>query len=161
MVQEFGKVMLRVFGFPRPVVAAVTGHAMGAGAILALASDVRLQAEGTFRFAMNEVVLGMTVPTFGCEIARATVIPPVHAELVLHGRTFSPTELLARGMVETLLPPDQVEAKAMERARGLAELNPVAYAATKMLMRGAALAHASAINEPESHVLVKPFLPPA
>lgn len=161
LIQEFARVMLRVFLFPRPVVAAVTGHAMGAGAILALAADVRIQAQGAFRFAMNEVQIGMTVPTFGCEIARAAVPPQVHADLVLHGKTFGPDELLARNMVEAVVPPEEVLAKAMARAGGLADIQSQPYAATKKLMRGAAHAHATSVLVPESFELVKPFIPPA
>src|SRR5262249_16712786 len=70
-IRAFGRAMLALFGFQKPVVAAVTGHALGAGAMLALAADVRLCAEGPFRFGLNEVPIGMVVPTFGVEIARA------------------------------------------------------------------------------------------
>ncbi len=159
LIQEFARVMLRVFGFPRPVVAAVTGHAMGAGAILALAADVRFQADGAFRFAMNEVQIGMTVPTFGCEIARASVPPQVHADLVLHGKTFAPAELLARQMVEAVVDADKVFSAALARAQGLADIQSQPYSATKQLMRGAALAHATSVLVPESFELVKPFIP--
>ena len=65
LITRFGEVVLELFVFPRPVVAAVGGHALGAGAIFGFASDVRLFAEGAFKYGLNEVPGGLFVPTFG------------------------------------------------------------------------------------------------
>lgn len=158
LVEQFGRAMVRVFGFGKPVVAAVSGHAMGGGAMLALASDVRMMAQGPHRFALNEVHIGMTVPTFACEIVRATVAPQHHAHVVLHGSTLGPDELLARGMVDAVVAPEQLKDAAMARAQALSLLGPSAYANTKKLMRGAAVERCLAVVAGEAHWLVKPFL---
>ena len=47
-----------LFRLPKPVVAAISGHSVAGGAVLALACDARVMAEGPFRFALNEVNLG-------------------------------------------------------------------------------------------------------
>ena len=58
---------------PKPVVAAVSGHAFAGGAVLALACDSRVMAEGEFGFALNEVNLGIVVPPGFIRMAVAAV----------------------------------------------------------------------------------------
>lgn len=135
-LQRFGRCMLRVFTFPRPIVAAITGHALGGGAILALATDVRLAAEGGFKFGLNEVAIGLPVPAFGVEIARAAVPVFAQAEMVLHGRVLLPAEAHARHVVEALHAPEALLDAAMARATALAALPSRAYALTKERLRG-------------------------
>lgn len=158
LIQLFGQVMLRVFTFPRPVVAAITGHAMGAGAILSMAADLRFIAQGPYKFGMNEVQIGMTVPTFGIEIGRASAPAHAHADMVLHGRTFSPDECAHYSLVEKVLPQEDVVKHALDRANGLASLNMTAYADTKRMMRGAAAEIAGKVLVEESRRLTKPFV---
>ena len=64
-MRRFDAVMLRVFAFPRPVVAAIGGHAVAGGAILALACDARVMGAGAGRFGLNEVRLGVPFPGLG------------------------------------------------------------------------------------------------
>ncbi len=130
------KVLMRVLTFPRPVVAAVTGHAIAGGALLALAADVRLCAEGGHSFAIKEVVLGVDLPSFGIEIAQARLAPPVRTDLVLLGRAFSADETLSHGIVEAVVAPDELHARALERAHALATLDSEAYATTKARLLG-------------------------
>ncbi|MFN0063625.1 MAG: crotonase/enoyl-CoA hydratase family protein [Myxococcaceae bacterium] len=153
-IHRFGEAIVRLFVFPKPVVAAVSGHALGAGAMLALAADVRLAVDGPFRFGLNEVAIGMVVPTFGVELARATVPTTMLPDLVLHGRIYNPTELMARGLFEALLPAEQLMPSAHERAIGLGALAQHAYAHTKLRLRGAAADLAQAKLADESPWLV-------
>jgi 3,2-trans-enoyl-CoA isomerase len=51
-----------MFRLPKPVVAALSGHTVAGGAVLALACDIRVMAQGPFRFALNEVNLGIILP---------------------------------------------------------------------------------------------------
>ena len=64
-----GDLAVRLFLFPAPVVLAVTGHALAMGAILLMATDVRIGASGDFKIGMNEVGIGMPVPRFATELA--------------------------------------------------------------------------------------------
>src|SRR6185503_13726107 len=66
----FGRTMLRVFTFPIPTVAAVTGHAIAGGAMLAFACDLRHVADGQFRIHLNEVAIGLTLPTWAIMLAQ-------------------------------------------------------------------------------------------
>ena len=153
-IRAFGRAMLELFLFPKPTVAAVSGHALGAGAMLALASDVRILTEGPFRFGLNEVPIGMVVPTFGVEIARAAVPTPMLSELVTHGRIFAPMELVSRGAAEAAVMPEQLLATATSRAAALAQLPGAPYANTKLRLRGQAAEWARSKLDDESAELV-------
>lgn len=137
-IERFGEVVAELFVFEKPVVAAVSGHALGGGAIFAFASDVRLFAEGPFKFGLNEVAAGLFVPTFGVEVARACVPPEHLMEVVAHSRILSPAEALKLRIAESVHPPEQLHAAAMARAQKLAELGNEGYALTKRYMRGPA-----------------------
>jgi enoyl-CoA hydratase len=130
-----GEAALRLFLFPKPVIAAVSGHALGAGAILALASDVRIFADGPFKFGLNEVAIGLFVPSFGVELARATVSQSRLTELVIHGRVLSPMECLSMHIAGAVHAPESLLAAALMRARELVPLSGAGYALTKRIVR--------------------------
>jgi enoyl-CoA hydratase len=90
VIRKFGRAVVRLFLFEKPVVAAVNGHGLGAGAIFAFASDVRLFAQGDFKFGLNEVPGGIMVPHFGVEPARAALSPALQTEMIVHGRATLP-----------------------------------------------------------------------
>jgi hypothetical protein len=75
MVRLGAELAVRVLAFPRPVVTACPGHAYPMGAFLLLASDVRIGADGPYRIGLNEVAIGIPVPTFGLELARDRLLP--------------------------------------------------------------------------------------
>ena len=137
LITRFGEVVIDLFVFPKPIVAAVSGHALGAGAIFGFCSDVRLFAEGPFKYGLNEVPGGLFVPTFGIISARSAVPSQHLTQLILHGRVFSPTEALQLGVAESLHAPDALLPAAIGRAKQLAELGGSGYAYTKQLLRGA------------------------
>lgn len=136
LVAAMGSAVLKLFLFPRPVVAAVSGHALGGGAMLALASDVRVFAEGAFRFGLNEVQVGLFVPSYAIELARAAVSAARLTELVAHGRVLSPMEALSMHVAESVHAPEALRAAALLRARDLAQLDGAGYGITKRLLRG-------------------------
>ncbi|MFZ5441740.1 MAG: enoyl-CoA hydratase/isomerase family protein [Myxococcota bacterium] len=138
LVTAMGSAVLKLFLFPRPVVAAVSGHALGGGAMLALAADSRICADGAFRFGLNEVQVGLFVPTYAIELARAAVSSSRLTDLVMHGRVLSPMEALSMHIAEAVHAPDALRSAAMMRARDLARLTGTGYSITKRLVRGPA-----------------------
>lgn len=109
-MRRFDAVMLRVFAFPRPVVAAIGGHAVAGGAILALACDARVMSSSAGRFGLNEVRLGVPFPASALEIARYA-IPAGSVERALwDGELLEPRDALDRGLVTALADGDVVEA---------------------------------------------------
>ena len=122
---------------PKPVVAAIEGHAMAGGAILALGCDSRVMAEGEYGFALNEINLGLVVSMGLLQMAVAAVGAGAARELILEGAAISPRRAHAVGLAAELAPPGQACARAEARARELMEKPPQAFAAVKRLFRDA------------------------
>lgn len=126
-----------VFLFPKPVVAAVNGHAIAGGCILACAADYRVMADGTGRIGVPELRVGVPFPTVPLEILRFSV--PAHLEgLVYGGATFTPDDALEHGIVDTTAEPDELVATAVAAAEQLAALPPVVFELTKRHVRAPA-----------------------
>ena len=121
--------------FPKPIVAAVNGHAIAGGAILMLACDQRIVARGKARIGLTEIQVGVPFPAWALEIARFATPPEHFQTLILTGRTWLADEALARGLVDEVVEPDQLEARALEVAGELGKLFPETYAASKLAVR--------------------------
>jgi enoyl-CoA hydratase/carnithine racemase len=110
-----------LFHLPKPVVGALSGHAMAGGAVLALACDVRVMAEGPFRFALNEINLGVVLSPGVVRMA-VDAIGPRHArELFLEGESLTPARAKEIGLAAELAQPEKVLERAVARAHSLAE----------------------------------------
>lgn len=129
----------KLAGLPVPVIAAVNGYALGGGCELALACDVRIASE-TARFGQPEVGLGIT-PGFGGTQRLARLIGPGRAKwLIFSGQMIGAAEALAWGLVERVVPPEQLLAAARELAEKMAGNSPVAIAQAKQAIdRGLAV----------------------
>jgi enoyl-CoA hydratase len=148
-IVAFGRTMLRVFGFPIPTIAAVGGHAIAGGAILAFACDVRVAAAGAFRLHLNEVAIGLPLPSWALAIARAAIPTRWRTEAILHARPYAPAEALERGVVDGVVPPERLVAEAGARAAALRGLDLAAYATSKARLRAPAIEWATTRLESE------------
>ncbi len=122
-----------ILRLPKPVVAVVSGHAFAGGAVLALACDARVMAEGEFGFALNEVNLGVVVPPGFVRMAIAAVGAKNAREVILEGKTLTPSRALEMGLADAVVKPEAVLERALARARELAARPPLAFGAVKQL----------------------------
>ncbi len=128
----FEAMFLRLFTLPLPVVAAVNGHALAGGCVLALACDAQLMSKGAFAIGLNEVALGIPFPSVAFEASRYGVPPSSWNEVFLEGRRMTPEEAHAAGIVEALVPTStDVVAAAVAKASTMARGGRAALAATK------------------------------
>src|SRR5438128_5571675 len=74
-IEQFNALMLRIFELPIPLVAAVNGHAIAGGCVLALQADLRLVADRDARIGLNETQLGIGLPAVVLETLRCQVPP--------------------------------------------------------------------------------------
>jgi enoyl-CoA hydratase len=125
----------RILAFPRPVVAAATGHAIAAGSFLLLAADARVGAAGAFRIGLNEVQIGLTVPWFAIELARYRLRPAEFDRGVVSGHLYGPEAAAEAGFLDLVVDPSAVEDAARETAVRLAAINADAHEATKLRAR--------------------------
>ena len=141
-LQSFGHTLLRVWAFPLPTVAAMTGHAVAGGLFLGFACDRRIQARGAFRLHANEHQIGLPLPSWAQVITESVVSGITFVELMLHARPFTPDEALAHRMVDEVVDAGLVIARAREVAAPLAGLSQPAYAISKARLRQRGLAWA-------------------
>jgi enoyl-CoA hydratase len=125
----------RLATFPKPLVAAVNGHAIAGGAILMFGCDQRLLARGTARVGLTEIRVGVEFPAWALELARFATPPQHFPTLVGTGRTWLPEEALARGLVDEVVEPERLLERAVAVAEELAAVPPAAFAATKLAVR--------------------------
>jgi enoyl-CoA hydratase len=137
LLVRFGRTMHRIWLEPRPVVAAVTGHAVAGGTILSMCADHAVAADGEFRWGLTETTIGFAMPEWIITIARGNVRSDRLDDLVLPGAVVGPAEAVAVGYADALAAPEAVLDAALERARALAGLPGATYAATKRRLRGA------------------------
>jgi enoyl-CoA hydratase len=129
------RVIERLITFPKPLVAAVNGHAIAGGAILMFACDQRLLARGTAQVGLTEIRVGVEFPARALEIARFATPPQHFPTLVCTGRTWQPEEALARGLVDELVEPEQLLDRACSIGEELAAIPPATFTATKLAVR--------------------------
>ncbi len=155
----FDAVMLRVFAFPRPVVAALGGHAVAGGAVLALACDARVMGAGAGWFGLNEIRLGVPFPASALEIVRYAV-PARSVEAALYdGELVDPRAALERGLVTEVVEGDVLEA-ARQACGRLAAAPAAPFETIKAALKGPAVERARATLAPLRRAFVDAWYAP-
>jgi enoyl-CoA hydratase len=139
----FSETVRGLFALPRPVVAAVSGHAVAGGCILALCADMRLVRRGA-RIGLNEVKVGVPLPWEVAVLLRHTLAPTALTRVALLGRNFQDAEALAVGLADVVLEPEGFESQCLERLSEFVDKHPGSVAATKRSLRASALAEMNA-----------------
>jgi enoyl-CoA hydratase/carnithine racemase len=124
-----------VFFCPKPVVAAVNGHAVAGGCVLACTADRRLMARGTGTVGVPELRVGVAFPAVAFEIMRSVTARHLFEDTIFSGATYPPEAARDRGFVHDLVDPGELLDRAVAAAEALAALSPAAYAVTKMQSR--------------------------
>jgi enoyl-CoA hydratase len=119
---------LTVFDHSAPVVAAVNGHAIAGGCVLAMAADVRLMSAGLI--GLSEVAVGVPFPVAALEICRYAMGPSV-TRAVLQADNIDSGTAAERGWIDEVVAPDDLVTRAVELARALGQHPAGAYAAMK------------------------------
>ncbi|MGD9767242.1 MAG: enoyl-CoA hydratase/isomerase family protein [Pseudolabrys sp.] len=124
-----------IFNFPKPVVAAINGHAIAGGCILACCADHRLMAQDSGRMGVTEILVGVPFPPLAFEVMRSVTAPQYLAEAILTGATVTADEAVARGWVNALVPREDILSRAVAAAEKLAAVSPAAFAMGKRQLR--------------------------
>lgn len=128
-----------IYGGPKPVVAACSGHAIAAGALLLLASDLRIGASGKSRIGLIEVRRGMDLPPWASALARERLGRREFVRATTLAHTYSPDEAVAAGFLDRVVESAGVLGGAIAAANDLKELDPRSYVRTVEITRGATL----------------------
>jgi enoyl-CoA hydratase len=124
-----------VFNFPKPVVAAINGHAVAGGCVLACCADYRLMARGNGKIGVTELLVGLPFPALAFEVMRFVSGSRHFAELIYTGVTLPPEDAMERGLLHEVVEPAMLQERALEAARMLAQIPLAAFTQTKQQMR--------------------------
>ena len=132
---DFYRLMGALAASPVPVAAAITGHSPAGGAVLAIFCDHRVMAEGEFRIGLNEVQVGIAMPP-AIHAALARLVGARQADrLCIGGLMIDPEEALRVGLIDELVPPEQVVEIALHWCRTLLALPRQAMLETRRTAR--------------------------
>jgi enoyl-CoA hydratase/carnithine racemase len=138
-MKAFADMALRLYGLPKPAVAAIHGPAVAGGFVLALTADHRILRRGA-AIGLNEVRVGVPLPWSVALLLRASVPPSSLSRVALLGANFTDEEALALGLVHEVREADGFEASCLARLEEFAEKDPRSVSLTKTYLRAAVLA---------------------
>jgi len=139
-IERFSRSMTRVLACEKPIVAAINGHAIAGGCVLALMCDWRIVAdEPKLVIGLNETQLGIGLPAIVVEPLRAQVPPPSLVPIALEGRLFDARGALAVGLVHEVVSAAELAARAHAKASALADLPAAGTAQVKRVLRAPVL----------------------
>lgn len=127
----FNRLCIALFAFPKPTIAALTGHAVAGGCILALCCDYRFIADGRKLMGLNEIKLGVPVPWPAHCILRNLVGDAAARDLMYSGEFIESAQALKARLVDQVHPQDQVKAQAIAFAAALGGMSHSAFRAIK------------------------------
>ena len=131
MVQLGYRLLLELFSFDRPIVAAVSGHSIALGLFVTCSADYRIAIDGKYVCQANEVRNNMDIPTQIMEIIKARVNKKYFYPAVYHSDAYSVQESIEVGYIDEVVSEDQFMQRVMEKAKELATLPHPFYANTK------------------------------
>jgi enoyl-CoA hydratase len=131
VLRDLNAVLRTLFFFPKPVVAAVNGHAVAGGLLLAVTADYRIGAEGPFSIGLSEVNLGLAAPAVSLRIMAHQIGEARTREAALTGTIYDPAAAARLGLFHEVAPPDRLQHRAREKASQLGGLPPGGVALNK------------------------------
>ena len=162
--------LLRLFTFPRPVVAAVNGHAIAGGCIVVWTCDYKVMAEGTGRVGVTELLVGVPFPAAPLEIVRFAVPGQYVQEVLYTGQTYDPGEAHRRGLVDEVVAPEALLDRACAVATRFGAIPADAFRIVKKQLRAPVLDRSQRYAEttdgegrrvwssPEIHATIRDYL---
>ena len=129
--REFYGLLRALACSPVPIAAAITGHAPAGGTVLALFCDYRIAAAGDWKIGLNEVQVGLPLPPVIYSALQRLVGARQAARLAVGGLLISPAESLSLGLVDEVVPPEQVVERAVKWCQEWLALPSVAMTRTR------------------------------
>ncbi len=129
---DFNSLCLRLYTFPKPTAASITGHAIAGGCILALCCDHRFIAEGRKLMGVNELKLGVPVPWLAQQVLAMVCGESTAQQVVETGDLYDAARLLELGLVDRVLPLEEVRPGALARVAELGALTQRAFTISKL-----------------------------
>lgn len=134
--EEFHRMLRDMTAFPKPLVAAITGHAPAGGCVLALPCDYRVMADGKCRIGLNEVAVNIVPPRTLYDLMAFWLGRAKAYDLVMAGALLLPHQAKAAGLIDEVCPDvGEVVARAEAKLAEYAKINPTVWQKTKLGLR--------------------------
>ena len=148
--RNFNELCLELYGFPKPTVAAINGHAIAGGCIIALCCDYRYISEGKTLMGLNEIKLGVPVPYPALQILENMIGSEQTKEFVYTGEFLPPESLLELGIVDKIYSQDNLFDHTLEKCLSLIENPSSAFRKIKLDLKMPVVNHIK--TRLESHI---------
>ena len=135
LVKRGFELLVRLYSFPLPLVAACTGHGIAMGAFIIMACDYRIGSRGNFKMSLPETAIGMDLPPILVELAASRIAKRHWSRVALLSEVYNPEQAVEAGFTDEVVDTAALEARAMELAEKLSQLPPAQYAANKLSIR--------------------------
>ena len=134
-VISFTNLYSYLFLYPKPVVAALNGHTIAGGCMLALACDVRVMAAGKGKIALNEIGFGSSVFAGATEILLFHVGGKNATDILYHGLMYSADDAKKMNLIDSVVSEEQLTEESIQTARTLGDKYPPAFKSVKRFLR--------------------------
>jgi enoyl-CoA hydratase len=131
----FAEMVWELYGLGKPLVAALSGHAVAGGCVLALTADYRILKRGGAQIGLNELKIGVPLPWSVALLMRASVPPSAVPEVALLGTTVSDERAVELGLVHALAGPEGFEAACLAKLGEFADRDSRSFTTTKAYLR--------------------------
>ncbi len=151
-MHEAGMALLkRIYMSSKPIIFAVTGHAVAMGALLILTGDARIGLSGNFRIGLNETSIGLTLPITGLELARDRLDPRFFQLATINAEFFSPEDAVLAGYLDHVTNTLDFDSTIIKISNDLATINSKAFSETKRRVRQPTLDRIAALEQNLRH----------
>jgi len=140
MVSRGMQLLIRLYGFPLPVVAACTGHGIAMGAFIIMTCDTRIGARGPYKITLPETAIGMELPHTLLELIASRISPRYVTRAAIQSEVFDPDRAVDAGFLDEVVEARELDTRALAVAEKLAQLPQREYAANKLAVRKKTLA---------------------
>ncbi len=134
------RMLEKLYLFPNPVIAAINGHALAGGCILANACDYQIMSSG--KIGVTELLVGVPFPTLALNILKNSLESKFQEESIYFGKIYSTEMALERGLIREIATPEALMTRSFEAAEQFTSIPPAAFSLTKRQLRQPVVDHA-------------------
>lgn len=133
-LRQFADLCVQLVTFPRPIVAAVDGHAIAGGTVILLCCDARIGSDRGMKIGLSEVAIGLALPSFVIRLAERAIPAGRQLDAILHGHLYPSVEAAEIGYITSQVMSSELDSCVVETAERLGKLPNPAYSLTKERM---------------------------